>query len=252
MIQVIHRAFDILELCAKKPDRILSLSDIADKLELNHGTCANIMKTLVSRNYIEQVGYKKGYRLGSMAYHLTGNFSFRKDLVQIAKLPMQELNEELNETCLLAILRKSDLKRIILHEIQGSHELSIRTSTEKDAYNAATGRLLLSFLPAKELEELIDKFGLPGQSIWPEVKDSVTLIQELKRIKEGGFVVQYDRNHIVGLAVPIWSNDTVIASLSIYIPEMRYREEMKVVALDRLRQAAQQINQSLNDFNSKL
>jgi len=56
----------------------------------------------------------------------------------------------------------------------------------------------------------------------------------------------------VALAVPICREDEVIASLSIYIPEMRYREEMKVIALDRLKQTAQQINQNLADFSNKL
>jgi IclR family KDG regulon transcriptional repressor len=127
MIQVIHRAFDILELCARNPEKSLVLNDIADKLKLNHGTCANIIKTLVSRNYTEKVGYNKGYRLGAMSYHLTGNFSSIKDLVQEARMPMQELVEKLNETCLLAILRKTDLKRIVLHQSQSSHNLTVRT-----------------------------------------------------------------------------------------------------------------------------
>lgn len=252
MIQVIHRAFDILELCAKNPDKIHSLSDIADKFELNHGTCANIMKTLVLRNYIEQVGHKKGYRLGSMAYHLTGNFSFRKDLVKIAGKPMQELVEELNETCLLSVLRKTDLKRIVLHEVHSNQELSVRTTIEKDAYNSATGRLLLAFLPEKEIKAVIEKFGPPDKVVWPEATDRESFIRELSRIREYGLAIQYDRNHIVGLAIPVLKEDETVASLSVYMPEMRYRGDMKDIALSRLKQAAQEINKSLAGFGSKI
>ncbi len=35
------------------------LSEIATAVELNAGTCANILKTLVYRNYVEQSGTKK-------------------------------------------------------------------------------------------------------------------------------------------------------------------------------------------------
>ena len=64
MIQVVNRALNILEIIAKNPDRELGLTEIADSVELNHGTCANILKTLVLRGYVEQAGAKKGYKLG--------------------------------------------------------------------------------------------------------------------------------------------------------------------------------------------
>ena len=252
MIKVIHRAFDILELCAKNAEQVHSLSEIADKLQLNHTTCANIMKTLVTRNYIEQVGYKKGYRLGAMAYHLTGNFSFRKDLVQLAKKQMEELVEELNETCILSVLRKTDMKRIVLHEVQSRNELSVRTTVEKDVYNAATGRLLLAFLPDRDIDIIIGKFGLPNINRWPEAITKDKLWLEIKKIRENGIVFQYDSNHIVGLAVPVVKDDKVIASLSIYMPEMRYQGDMKVIALNRLKQAAARINQNLAELKNNL
>ena len=59
MIQVINRALDIIEFIAREPEKPKSLSDIANTLELNAGTCANIIKTLVERNYIEKLEYKK-------------------------------------------------------------------------------------------------------------------------------------------------------------------------------------------------
>ena len=252
MIQVIHRAFDILELCAKNAEKVHSLSEIADKLQLNHTTCANIMKTLVTRNYIEQVGYKKGYRLGAMAYHLTGNFSFRKDLVQIAKKQMEELVEELNETCILSILRKTDLKRVVLHEVQSRNELTVRTTLEKDVYNAATGRLLLAFLPDREIETIIEKFGLPNAIRWPEATTKDKLWAEIRKIREEGTVFQHDPNLIAGIAVPIIRDEKVIASLSIYMPEMRYQGDMRTVALNRLRQTAASINNSLAEMKNNL
>ena len=56
MIQVIHRAFDILEYLSQDPKREFSLGEIAAYTGLNSGTCANIMKTLVRRNYVEHLG----------------------------------------------------------------------------------------------------------------------------------------------------------------------------------------------------
>ena len=59
MIQVINRALNILELVSKERDREFSLSEIANSLNLNASTCANIIKTLVTRGYLEQQGKKQ-------------------------------------------------------------------------------------------------------------------------------------------------------------------------------------------------
>ena len=81
MIQVINRALNILELVSKERDRDFSLGEIANSLNLNASTCANIIKTLVNRGYLEQKAIKQGYKLGAQAYYLTGNFSNRKELL---------------------------------------------------------------------------------------------------------------------------------------------------------------------------
>lgn len=59
MIQVINRAFDILEFVATDPTRPKSLTEVAEAAGLNQGTCANIMKTMVNRRYLDQVVPRK-------------------------------------------------------------------------------------------------------------------------------------------------------------------------------------------------
>lgn len=104
MIQVIHRALSILEVIASSPKEDLSLSEIADSLQLNHGTCANILKTLVNRNYVEQIGAKKGYKLGYMAYQLTNSYTYYAELKEIAKPLIERLRDSINETVILSII----------------------------------------------------------------------------------------------------------------------------------------------------
>ena len=101
MIQVIHRAFNILELLAESTKTEISLSEVADTLHLNHSTCANILKTLVNRNYVEQVKSKGGYRLGYMVHQLTNSDPYDTRLLNISKLPLEILMSEINETIIL-------------------------------------------------------------------------------------------------------------------------------------------------------
>src|SRR3546814_1707048 len=91
MIQVLHRALSILEFSARDNTKAFPLGEIASELGLNHATCANIIKTMVTRNYLEQLGPKKGYKLGYMAYQVVGNSSFEDKLKRAASEPMEGL-----------------------------------------------------------------------------------------------------------------------------------------------------------------
>jgi IclR family transcriptional regulator, KDG regulon repressor len=243
MIQVINRAMDILELIAKNPEQVRSLTEIADSMHLNHATCANIIKTLVNRKYIEQVGHKKGYRLGQMSYALTNNFSYKRDLVQAAKEAMEVLTRKINENSLLAIIK--DNKRILLYDVPSDQDLQVRTSLEKNVYEAATGRLLLAYLPGKERDSFIGKYGLPAANIWPEADSREDLYAQLDKIQQEGIAVQLTNKHIIGIAVPVKKAGQVVASLGIFLPEFRFTGTWKKEIVSSLKSTAEQISKKL-------
>jgi DNA-binding IclR family transcriptional regulator len=245
MIQVINRALDILEYCAKHPEKVYSLTDIADHFALNHATCANILKTLVERKYIEQVGHKKGYRLGSMSYYLTGNTSFRTNLVDLAKPVMKDLCEMLNETVIIAVYNKQDNKRIILHTEYCNHELQVRSNKEKDAYDTSTGRLLMAYLSEDDRMNMIKNFGLPVPYIWKEATTAEKFEQELEKIRRKGIAFQTTASHVIGVAVPILYKERVIASLGMYIPDFRFVGELKTLIIDQLTYSGKQLSAQL-------
>jgi len=245
MIQVIHRALDIMELIAQDRSRLYTLSEISGQLKLNNGTCANIIKTLVTRGYLEQAGRKTGYRLGSMSYLLTGNYSHKQELLQAATEPMNQLSSQLNESCILSVLK--DDVRLVLYEVKSTHELQVINKKEKEAYRTSTGRMILACMEEKEQTEFIRKFGLPSSDVWPGIEDEEDLLTELNKIRKKQLAVQVSIAQIVGLAIPIHKNGKVIASLGIYLPETRYTPVMQEKALDELRKTGDLINKKLNE-----
>ncbi len=244
MIQVLHRAFDILELLAKDRERSFTLSEIAGQLGLNHATCANILKTMVTRQYIEQLGPKKGYHLGQMSYALTGNFTYRRDLVRIAEPAMQHLSQTINETVILAILK--DDKRIMIGEFLSEQDIQVRTTKEKNAYDTATGRLLIGWLPGKERDTFIRKYGLPAADIWPEAQTADSLESAFQLLRDQGFSTQVSSRQIIGLAVPLKRQETVIAALGVFLPVFRHDATIQQRILREMQQAALQISEQLN------
>lgn len=244
MIQVIHRALDIMEIVATDPEKPKPLGDIADALGLNHGTCANIIKTLVSRKYLEQVGSKKGYILGSKAYTLSGNDAYRKDLIEAAAPEMEKLTAVINENSLLAILNGEN--RIVIHRISAEQELQVRTASEKHAYDAASGRLLLALLTDAEIERFTGKYGLPSSEMWSEAntRESFQKVIEQIRREQCAFQILPGRQ-VIGLAVPVEKNGRVVASLSIYLPEYRYMSIDKMKLVNQLKSTASRITAKL-------
>lgn len=243
MIQVIIRAINILEFVAQHDKEPVQLFKIAEHVGLSHPTTANIVKTLLGKNYLEQMGRKKGYRLGIAAFRLTNNPIYQQNLITAAKDPMEELTQQLNETSILAMIQNNE--RIILHQVECNQVLKVNTIMAADVYNASSSRLLMAYFTSKELDSLIKAVGLPSKKIWPGAQTKTGLENELNKIRKVEFAQLVSVYHTVGFAVPIYKDKVVIAALSIFVPESRYTESHKGKIAKLIRKAAKQITERL-------
>ena len=239
MIQVLNRALDILELLSRNLDKELSLSDIADALHLNHGTCANIIKTMINRGYIEK---KKGYALGRQSYYLTNNFSKETEIVNCATEPMKHLSNTLRESCVLAVLKNNF--RITLHKETFVQELQANSFDEKHAYHTATGRLLLAYMEPADRNAFINAYGLPG-GMWKEIDSERALIDKLQKIHKTGYAFHHAESNVVGITMPVFAKTQVIASLGVYLPGNRFTKTMKEQIIEHLAKTAKTISDKI-------
>lgn len=243
MIQVINRALDILEFLASKPDQYQGLAEIADELNLNKGTCANIIKTLVERKYVEKLDKKKGYCLGAKAYGLTGSEGYKRDLTEAGKEECTLLTKKLKENSLLAVLDK-DMRRVLVI-VTSANPIQASTAPEKRAYDSSSGRAMIGMMSDAEVERFIKTYGLPKKGEWEGVKDEKTLMEQVAKIRENGYAKQLTKTKIVGLAVPVFKGQKVVASLSIYLPEFRYQQSNQIELVALLKQSSKRITKKL-------
>lgn len=243
MIQVINRALDILEYIAIEPDKPKPLGEIADDLNLNAGTCANIIKTLVTRKYLEKIDKQKGYCLGSKAYEISGNEGYQKGLVDAAREEMENLTKKINENSLLCLL-KGDIREVILR-VQSKNDLQANTASEKKACDTASGRLLIAMLAETELEKFISKYGVPTTEEWEGVSDTKSFYKQLNKIRTQGYAIQITINQIIGLALPIYKKGKVPAAVSIYMPVLRFNNLDKENIIRLVKKATDKITKKL-------
>jgi DNA-binding IclR family transcriptional regulator len=245
MVQVIIKAFDILELIAKSNGQAISLTEIAKGLDMSQPTAANIINTMVSRGYIDHIGKKKGYKLGPSAFKLTNQVPYEKELLDNAKAIMENLTSQINETCLLGVLR--NYKRFIIHVVNSNHDIQVQVRSERNVYETASGRILLAYLSNYDRENFIKQHGLPDQSIWPEACTENDLKNTLDIIKNEGLVTTYSAaKDIKGFAVPILIKEKAIAALSIFAPEYRCTPTKQKMIIEALMRASLEIGNNLN------
>lgn len=225
MIQVVHRALNILEYVAKDGNKPKPMGQIAQDLALNTATCANIIKTLVQRGYLEKSDLQKGYILGSQLKELTGKHQPHVKLIAAAKIQMDLISEQLNEKCLLAVL-KGD-KRQVIYKNNCAQIVQATTPDEKKAYDSSTGRLLVAMMSDEALDKFVHTYGLPPSSIWPDADSPAKFMAQIQQIRKNRYALIEDSKQVIGIASPVYQHTDLVASLSIYLPAFRFSNTVR-------------------------
>ena len=244
MVQVLIKAFDILELVAQRQGAATSLTEISAELNINQATASNIINTLVSKDYLEHIGKKKGYRLGPACFNLNSSEPYELQLLNAAKEEMKKLTQLVEESCLLGILRNQ--KRYIIHVENSEQVVQVQAKSERNVYETASGRVLLAYLNEKELDRFLLANGLPEGNTWEEVKNKEDLITAFEKIRAEKLGKTYvGGGQIKGFAAPILKNNQIVASLSVFIPEYRCSPSKEAELISNLQRTSFRIENNL-------
>ena len=244
MIQVINRALDILEYVSNETQKPKLMGHIARDLQLNPATCANIIKTLVNRGYLEKSDIQKGYILGKNSRQLLGNHQTFASLISAAEPEMESITNLINEKCLIAIL-KAD-KRVVIYKNNCAQMVQANTPDEKKAYDSSTGRLLVAMLSEESLAKYVEQYGLPSKAIWQEANTHEKFMEQIKIIRKNKYALIEDSVQVIGIAAPIYDKGILTASLSIYLPAFRFSNTTRKKMIQLCVSAAKKISAKLD------
>ena len=246
MIKVIEKALNILELLSSDQSKEFLLSEIADTLNMDHGTCANIIKTLSTRGYVHQDAPRRGYKFGYMMFKLTNTAVNNEEITKMAREEIDKLGNLLNETAILSCIKND--KRIVLFYTTPNRELFVRPNIDKSVYSANTGRVILANYTPEHLERFIIRNRMPTREEWPAIYETeypdLEFRRKLNKIRTTGYEIDKDSNGIVGFAAPLWRGGHVTGSVGIYMPASRLKNENEI--LDQLLATAESINNKLS------
>jgi DNA-binding IclR family transcriptional regulator len=244
MISSLERAFDLLELIASSPTPLQS-GALAKALGLHPATCSNLIKTLVTRGYLNQVAPRKGYELGPMAYYLARGGPWRKDLVTVAGPHMAALARKTEESVVLATLHQGRWYQ--LAEIRGDQPVQVNAEGGgEQVYRTATGRLLLALMPEETLI-VTRRYGYPTREVWPQVHDLTSFVEFRQAVRDDGGLVESSTGPagVARVAFPIREGEKVVAALGVYLPEFRFVGAHQTEVVTQAYKAAKDIGEEL-------
>ncbi len=217
-VQSIARAFTILDEVSKANDHGISLSEIADKIDLPISTVYRIVQNLIAWQYLAEKD-NGNYTLG-FTYLTFGNI-VKRDLVltDYARKYMEELNQKTKETIYLAILDKMAGDIIYIDKLESLRNIKLAAGVGSHNYihSTANGKCLVSKLGSDKLRELLNVKGLPRLSD-NTITDFVKFTEEIKKVRDKGYAIDDIENEpgVRCVAAPIYDyTGSVVAALSI-------------------------------------
>ncbi|MBX6394364.1 MAG: IclR family transcriptional regulator [Alicyclobacillaceae bacterium] len=245
-VKSVDRALRILEQVSRYKEGV-GITELAADVDMYKSTVHRLLTTLLNRGYVEQdvkTGrYKLGYKILEMASRLLGNLDIRKE----ARPYLEDLANYTNEVVHLVVLDHGEA--VYIEKVEGSETIRMhsRVGARAPVHCTGVGKAILAFLPEEEVLEIIDKHGLEPHTPytiteWPRLRD------ELQRVRESGFAVDWEENElgIVCVAAPIWDHTgRVCAAVSVSAPKMRMSEERMRDLAVRVKQAGLAVSSRL-------
>ncbi len=227
MIKSVKKALDILAILSAYAEKPITLSELAEKTNLNKSTCAHILDTLCEELYVERVSRKDGYRLGPWSYMLSRYGSYYNSLSKLSYPIMKWLHEQLETAVFLSVVCNGK-KYITLH-IDPDNILPRSDGSMIQGYleTTATGRLLLAFMDSETFHYTVAKRKDESKTdiMTPELE------ADLKKIRALGYahcaVPSEERQ---SFAFKVTDGERTIASIGVLYSDLKdspeYREKV--------------------------
>jgi len=208
-----------------KDGKPMTLSEIADEVELANSTVYEHLATMEENGFIYKSG--KTYRLGLRFLDYGMAAVNQRKVYCAAKGRLDELAEELNETALLITEEQGQAVYLYRAKSPQSFRAQIDIGQHTSLHHLAAGKAILSHLPEERVDEIIDEASLK-QFTDKTVVDRDALESRFETIRERGYALNLEES-IQGLnavSAPIEGSQTRIeGAVSISGPAHRLTEE---------------------------
>jgi IclR family acetate operon transcriptional repressor len=193
-VQSLSRALMMLNTLAKS-DPGLSLSELAQKVELPISTVHRLLSTLQHENFVRYDPERGAWLVGVQSFIVGSAFLRSRELAAIARPLMRELMEHSGETVNLAVEDVGEAIYIAQVECRQTMRAIARPGGRAAMHASALGKALLSAMSDWEVERILTERGLPKLTD-KTITVPEKLLAELKVVRGRGFAIDNEENAV--------------------------------------------------------
>lgn len=226
IIQAVSHALDLLEQFHDDVDE-LGVTELSKRLKLHKNNVFRLLATLESQGYIEQNKATENYRLGLKALELGQTFIKQMGLLRQAKMILERLVENCNETSYVAIFKEGHVVYLDVVETDMTVLVVSRVGSRLPAYCTASGKVHLAHMSEEELDTLLPS-GSMKQFTPHTITDRGQLKEQLKQVAEQGYAIDDEELDpgVRCIAAPIRDyTRRIVGAISISGPSMRLTDQ---------------------------
>jgi IclR family acetate operon transcriptional repressor len=159
-VQIQTRGHSILEALAKSSAG-LTLTDVAQRVQLPPSTTHRFLSTLERMGYVYQAGDLGLWYVGLQAFTVGTTFLANRDFVAQSHASMHRLMEQAGETANLAILDGTEA--VFIAQVQ-CHEMMrtlVKLGSRVPLHASGVGKAIFAALPNEQIDAILKVRGLP-------------------------------------------------------------------------------------------
>ena len=159
-VQSLTRGLSILEALAKSSAG-LTLTDVAQRVQLPPSTTHRFLSTLERMGYVYQAGDLGLWYVGLQAFTVGTTFLANRDFVAQSHASMHRLMEQAGETANLAILDGTEA--VFIAQVQ-CHEMMrtlVKLGSRVPLHASGVGKAIFAALPNEQIDAILKVRGLP-------------------------------------------------------------------------------------------
>ncbi|MGH9629366.1 MAG: IclR family transcriptional regulator [Bryobacteraceae bacterium] len=199
IVMSLAKGFRVLEVFDDR-DPELTLSEIAEKADLDAGTAFRLVQTLLMLGYLRHASSGKRYCLGLKVLDLGFNAIARMDLHSSSRPLLRSLVGQVNEAASIGVLDGPEVVYVErVHAGLARLGVSVRIGSRIPAYCTGLGHSILAHLPIEQRMEILNM--RERVKLTPRTPTSIADIEErLERVRRLGYALS-DQDTVSGLRV---------------------------------------------------
>lgn len=228
-------------------DKELGVTEVSRRLGIGKSTAHRLLSTLAEERLLEQDPSTGAYRLGLAMYELGASVALHNDLHEASAAVLDQLRNATRETVQIGVLDGREVVYIERRESPQTIRLFGRVGHRNDAHCTSTGKVLLAFLPAHELEQVMRGWTLSRHTP-ATITDPRALRSVLDHVRRQGWAENVNEAEIgaASIAAPVRNGrGEVVAAISVAGPAQR-------LGSDSLRRFARSVTEAGSAISRRL